>query len=67
MRLLAGVFRFVPHRALLPRLAQGWRYAADLGEIHGEWSTLLWWCCGDCGAPQDAPRPGDPVGGEFCP
>lgn len=54
MLLLAGVFRFVPHRVLLPRLAQGWRYAADLGETHGEWSTLLWWCCGDCG-------------GEFCP
>jgi hypothetical protein len=43
-----GIFRFVPHDALLRRLAQGWRYAADLGDTHGQWSVLMWWCCSDC-------------------
>jgi hypothetical protein len=31
---------------MLAALAAGWRYAADLGDQHGEWSTLMWWCCG---------------------
>lgn len=44
-----GVFRYVRHDALLGRLVQGWRYAGDLGETHGDWSSLMWWCCGDCG------------------
>ena len=32
----SGVFRYVPHHALLARLAQGWRLIADLGPVHGE-------------------------------
>ena len=49
-----GVFRFVPHHALLARLAQGWQWIADLGDVHGEFCTLCWWCCGDC---QDGEAP----------
>lgn len=45
---MTGVYRYVPHDDLLIRLAQGWRFVADLGEAHGEWSTLMWWCCGAC-------------------
>lgn len=37
-----GVYRYVRHADLLLRLAQGWRYVADLGSTHGEWSTLLY-------------------------
>jgi len=44
----SGIFRIVRHEYLLARLAQGWRYAADLGPVHGEWSVLMWWCCGMC-------------------
>ena len=43
-----GVVRFVPHHAQLARLAQGWQWVADLGDVHGEFCTLCWWCCGDC-------------------
>lgn len=43
-----GVYRYVPHSHLLRRLAQGWQWAADLGQTHGEWSCLMWFCCGDC-------------------
>ena len=46
---MIGIFRYIPHDTLLVRLVQGWRYAADLGPVHGEWSSLCWWCCGACG------------------
>ena len=49
-----GVVRFVPHHAQLARLAQGWQWIADLGDVHGESCTLCWWCCGDC---QDGEAP----------
>jgi hypothetical protein len=42
------VFRYIPHGQFLRRLAQGWRWSADLGPTHGEWSSLMWWCCGAC-------------------
>ena len=45
---LSGVYRYVPHSRLLAFLAHGWRPVADLGPTHGEWSTLMWWCCGEC-------------------
>ncbi len=48
MNTLSGVFRYVPHRHLLLRLAQGWRWCADLGPVHGEWCSLMWWCDGSC-------------------
>ena len=43
-----GILRFVLHRDFLRRLAQGWRYAADLGPYSGQFACLMWWCCGDC-------------------
>jgi hypothetical protein len=46
---MTGVYRYIPHDDLLVRLAQGWRWNADLGDVHGEWTSLMWWCCGDCG------------------
>jgi hypothetical protein len=48
LMMTGGVYRYIPHDALLARLAQGWRYAADLGPVHGEWSSLMWWCIGAC-------------------
>lgn len=44
-----GMFRFIRLPDMLWRLAQGWTPAGDLGPIHGEWSLLMQWCCGDCG------------------
>lgn len=43
-----GIFRYVRLRDVADRMEQGWRYAADLGETHGRWSVLLWWCSGEC-------------------
>lgn len=45
---LAGIFRYARHDDLLGWLALGWRWAGDLGPVHGLWSSLIWWCCGDC-------------------
>ncbi len=45
---LSGVYRYVPHSRILAFLAHGWHPVADLGPTHGEWSTLMWWCCGAC-------------------
>jgi hypothetical protein len=45
---MTGIFRYVRHADLLVRLAQGWQWIADLGDVHGEFCTLCWWCCGDC-------------------
>ena len=45
---LCGIFRYVPHHSLLAYLSHGWRFVADLGETHGQWSSLLWWCSGTC-------------------
>lgn len=52
--MLSGIFRYARLHEVADRLDQGWRYAADLGLPHGNWSVLMWWCCGDCvdgGAP----------------
>lgn len=51
---ITGVYRYVPHSQLLFRLAQGWQWAGDLGTTHGEWSSYMWWCCGQC---EDAEPP----------
>ncbi|MFL9824365.1 hypothetical protein [Rhodoplanes sp. SY1] len=48
MRIMTGVFRFVRHDDLIARLAAGWRWIADLGAVHGAWSSLMWWCDGSC-------------------
>jgi hypothetical protein len=46
--MLTGVFRYVRHELVADRLAQGWRYAGNLGRTHDQWSVLMWWCCGAC-------------------
>jgi hypothetical protein len=51
---MIGIFRYVRHAELLIPLAQGWRWVADLGDVHGEWCSLMWWCCADC---QDGEAP----------
>lgn len=43
-----GIFRYVRHYDVADRMDQGWRYAGNLGRIHGEWSTLMWFCNGSC-------------------
>lgn len=45
---LSGIYRYVRHSDLLQFLALGWTPVADLGPTHGEWSSLMWFCCGDC-------------------
>ena len=45
---MTGIFRFIRHDDVADRMAEGWRYAGTLGHVHGAWSTLMWWCCGDC-------------------
>lgn len=51
---MSGVFRYVGHADLPVRLAQGSRWVGDLGDVHGEFCTLCWWCCGAC---QDGEAP----------
>lgn len=36
-------FRYVPHADLLWRMAQGWRYVADLGPPHSDHACLMQW------------------------
>jgi hypothetical protein len=44
-----GHFRYIKNKDVGEKLyADCWKWAADLGPTHGLWSTLLWWCCGDC-------------------
>lgn len=43
-----GIIRYVLHKDLVRYLADGWIYAADLGPYTGQYSTLMWWCSGDC-------------------
>jgi hypothetical protein len=43
-----GIFAFVAHRLVIMALSNGWRFVGDLGPVHGQWSLLMWWCCGDC-------------------
>jgi len=43
-----GILLIMPHGDMLRRLAEGWQPVADLGHVHGEWSLLMWWCCGAC-------------------
>lgn len=45
---MTGVFRFIRHHDVAERMNEGWRYAGNLGRTHGEWSCLMWWCCGAC-------------------
>jgi hypothetical protein len=51
---MTGMFRYIRHHEVAARLDHGWRYAGTLGRTHGEWSVLMWWCCGDC-MPGEAP------------
>ena len=44
-------FRFCRHGDLVWRLATGWEWVADLGNTHGEWSSLIRWT-GDGEPPQ---------------
>jgi hypothetical protein len=44
----SGVFRYIRLGEVADRLNSGWRYAAHLGQPHGQYSVLMWWCCGDC-------------------
>lgn len=38
-----GVYRYVRHAERAAYEARGWRFAADLGPVHGEWSVLMIW------------------------
>lgn len=53
--MMTGIFRYVRNQDVADRLDSGWRYAANLGETHGRWSVLMWWCCGAC-LDGEAPR-----------
>ena len=44
-------FRYCRHGDLVWRLATGWEWVADLGNTHGEWSSLIRWT-GDGEPPQ---------------
>jgi len=46
--ILTGIFRYIRTSEVADRLDQGWRYAADLGVPHGQWSVLMWFCDGSC-------------------
>lgn len=46
--MLDGVYRFIRHPDVAERMADGWQWRGDLGPVHGRWSTLMWWCCGEC-------------------
>lgn len=46
--ILTGVFQYVRKGDVAERLDEGWKHAADLGVPHGQYSVLMWWCCGDC-------------------
>jgi hypothetical protein len=43
-----GIYRYVRLPDVADRMADGWRWRADMGPVHGRWSALMWWCCGDC-------------------
>lgn len=45
---MLGMFRYVRLDDVADRMNDGWRYVADLGMPHGQYSVLMWWCCGDC-------------------
>ncbi len=36
-------YRHVRHSERAAYEARGWRFAADLGPVHGEWSVLMIW------------------------
>ena len=36
-------FKYVPHDRVMDYLLAGWVYAADLGQTHGTYSTLMEW------------------------
>lgn len=57
-RPICGIFAMVAYDGILLALAHGWRPVADLGPVHGQWSALLGWCCGDC-QDGEAPSPAD--------
>jgi len=44
-----GLFRYIPHASLDAFLRRGWMVVADLGPVHGCYSSLCWHCGGDCG------------------
>jgi hypothetical protein len=43
-----GVYRYIRLSEVADRLNDCWRYTADLGQPHGHYAVLMWWCCGDC-------------------
>lgn len=45
---MTGIYRYIRHTDMLRYLATGWQWRADLGEHHGQWSSLMWFCCGAC-------------------
>lgn len=45
---MIGIFRYVRHGDVADRMAQGWRWCNSLLGSHGEYSALMWWCCGAC-------------------
>jgi hypothetical protein len=45
---LTGVFDYVRKGDVAERMAGGWKFARELGVPHGEYSVLMWFCCGDC-------------------
>lgn len=38
-----GVYRYVRYQDVFAHEECGWRFAADLGRVHGEWSVLMIW------------------------
>lgn len=45
---LIGVFDYARKGDIAERMNDGWKFVRDLGVPHGEYSVLMWFCCGDC-------------------
>lgn len=45
---LTGVFEYVRKGDVADRMDDCWKFVRDLGVPHGQYSVLMWWCCGDC-------------------
>ncbi len=46
MKIRTGNMQFVPEHEIERFLLIGWMVIADLGEVHGAWSVMMWRC--DC-------------------
>jgi hypothetical protein len=55
---LTGVFNYVRKGDIAERMDAGWKFCRDLGAPHGDYSVLMWWCCGNCkeGEPWTKPK-----------